>query len=122
MQKLEQFVADLNLSWREGRFEDLATFFHDEVVMLNPGSSRGVVGVTPMVDSYRQFATTAKVLEFKTTDPQFFPRGDVVMCHLKFHIKYEMQGNPYEDAGMDVYAIVDVDNQPKIAWRTQIGL
>ena len=120
MADLQQFVTKLNQCWLEQRYEDLSAYFHSDVVMLLPGGATPQVGVVAMIESYRQFGSSATVHQFDTTGIEIYERGPVAMCHLHFSIDYEVESGRFQESGLDVYAI-DVSGQdPRIVWRTQL--
>jgi hypothetical protein len=122
MSDVKAFVREMNLAWVEGRFEDLGKYFDEQVVMLMPGSTHTLRGVEPMVASYREFCSMARVHRFELLDVALFPFGGLVMCHAHFSVDYEIPSGRFEEEGMEIYAIAASGPSPTILWRTQMPL
>jgi ketosteroid isomerase-like protein len=118
--EVERLVRDLNAAWLEGRIEDLDLFFHEQVAMAPPGGASRVVGREKMVDSFREFLAVAKVHEFETLDLQVNLFGPTAIAGLRFRIRYEMQGQVYDEKGTDVLVLNRDDEAWRVVWRTQI--
>ena len=50
--RISEFVHSLNRAWVAGRWEELAEFFHEDVVLEFPGFSGQTEGRTAMVDGF----------------------------------------------------------------------
>ena len=119
--EVERFVRDLNNAWIEGRCDDLVPLFHDQVVMVPPGTGQRIVGRDAMVDSYRQFLAAAKVHEFRTLDLRADVFGGTAVAALRFEIRYEMQGRVYQERGTDFMVLHRDDSAWQVVWRTQVA-
>lgn len=122
MNDIDAFVREMNRSWVEGRFEDLARYFDEQVVMLLPGTGKAMVGVGPMVESYREFCAMAHVQRFEIDEIATFPFGDHLMCHAHFTGDYEIPSGRFREEGLEIYAIAVSESSPRILWRTQMAL
>lgn len=121
MVDLEQFIRDLNRAWREHRYEDLREYFHDEAVMLPPGTTEAIVGVEPMIQSYRQFGSVGTIHAFDTTNLTIHRIGAVSICHMCFEVDYEIESGRFRERGLEIYVIDTADDDPRVVWRTQIA-
>ena len=122
MNNIEQFVRDLNQAWRDQRYEDLYDYFHDDVVMLPPGASEPVVGIEPMIQSYRQFGAVGTMHAFTIASVAVYRYGATAMCHMQFEVDYEIAAERCREAGLEVYAIDVSGNRPRVVWRAQIPM
>ena len=120
MVDLEQFIRDLTETWKSFHYDDLYEYFHEKVVMLPPGSSQPMVGVEPMVESYRQFGSMGTIHEFSITDLAVYEYESVAICHMQFEVDYEIESGRFQEQGMEVYAIDTSGGMPKIVWRSQV--
>ena len=120
MTDLKQFIRELNDTWRDHRFDDLYEYFHDKVVMLPPGSSRPIVGIEPMVQSYREFGSIGTIHGFDITDLTLYYYKPVAICNLRFDVDYEIESGRFREHGLDVYVIDTSGSKPKVVWRTQV--
>lgn len=119
---MQQFFQKLNETWQNGRYEDLYDFYHEDVVMLPPGAREPIVGVEPMVESYRHFGAIGTIHTFDIKKPAVYDFGQVVMCHVPFYIDYEIEAGRFQEEGLEVYAVDKSRLNPKIVWRTQLPM
>ena len=122
MNDIGALIREINRAWVDGRFEDLKQYFHKEVVMLMPGSPQALQGVESMVASYREFCAMATVYGFEIKNVMLFPFRDVVMCHARFAVDYEIPSGRFQEEGMEIYAVDPKGQAPKILWRSQMAL
>ncbi len=122
MTNIEQFIRDLNQAWLDGRYDDLYDYYDPAVVMLPPGSDTPVVGIGPLVESYRQFGSSATLHKFDITEITLYSWNNLTMCHLKFEVDYEIESGRFREEGLDIYAINSSGIKPKVVWRTQLAL
>lgn len=118
-QKIEPFVRELNDAWQEGRFEDLARFYHPDVVLLPPDAGELIRGRDAVVQTYRAFESAATLHEFTVTALEIFDYTTTAVVHLHFAVEFSVQGQRLREAGFDVYVLNDIDTQPVIVWRSQ---
>ncbi len=122
MADIEQFIRGLNAAWMNDRYDELYSYFHDRVVMLPPGSSQPIVGIEPMVESYRQFGSMGTLHSFDIKGLRIFDYGSVVICHLRFDVDYETEAGRFQETGLEIYTIETSGPKPKIVWRSQLSL
>lgn len=120
MMDIEQFIRDLNETWREHRYQDLRQYFADDVVMLQPGGHAVLKGVDAMIDSYRQFGEVGTIHAFDITELSVYNYSSFVMCHMGFTVDYEIQAGRFVENGLEIYTIDNSGPEPRIVWRTQI--
>ena len=68
MNEIRQVLGELNRAWLERRFEDLSKFFDPDIVMKGPGLKEMARGRTALVQSYVDFMTRSKVLEYSESN------------------------------------------------------
>ncbi len=122
MTDLKTFIHNLNDAWKNHRFDELYKYFHKEVVMMPPGSAQAVVGIEEMVESYRQFASTATIHSFTIKKIDCYERGRIAMCHVHFEVDYEVESGRFQEEGLEVYTIDLSGRGPKVLWRMQIAI
>lgn len=122
MTDIDKFVRDLNTAWGDHRYEDLYEYFHDDVVLLPPGTSEPIVGIDPMVQSYRQFVSMGTIHAFDITDLTVYEYGTLSMCHMRFKVDYEIESGRLREEGLEIYAIDTSAADPRVVWRTQIAI
>lgn len=122
MNKLEQFLRDLNQAWLDQRYDELSDFFAEGIVMLPPGTSEPIVGVESLLESYRQFTAAATIHDFRIDEISLYEYQSMAMAHVKFDIEYEIDGSRHREAGLDICAINTAGEKPRVVWRTQVML
>jgi ketosteroid isomerase-like protein len=120
MTDLKQFIKELNKAWMEHRYDDLYEYFHEDVVMLPPGSNKPITGIEPMIESYRQFGTMGTIHKFNIADISIYDFKSAAICHVQFDVDYEIEAGRFQEKGLEVNTIVTSGLEPKIIWRTQV--
>jgi hypothetical protein len=120
MVDLERFIHDLNSAWLEGRYDDLRRYFHPNVVMLPPGGADLIVGIDPMLESYRRFGSLGTVHSFEILNVGVYPFEKLAVCQMSFTIDYEIEAERFKETGLEVYALDTSGEEPRIVWRTQM--
>lgn len=115
---VQRLVQNMNDAWLEQRFDDLASYFTESVVMVPPGGSR-LEGRDAMVDSFRQFLAVAQVHAFGAERLDVDRVGTAAIATLRFRIDYEIRGERSEERGTEVLGCVPDADQWRIAWRAQ---
>jgi ketosteroid isomerase-like protein len=120
--EVERLVRDLNAAWPEGRLEDVGRCFHEGAVMVPPGGAGRVAGREAMVASYRGFLEAAKIHSFEILDFKV-DVFDVTACAaVPFQIRYELQGQVYDEKGEEILVLIREAGEWWIAWRTMVSL
>ncbi len=122
IKELEQFIQDLNETWRSARYDDLYEYYHENVVMLPPGSNKPIEGIESMVESYRQFGSFGTIHGFDIADLNFYHYESVTICHMQFEVDYEIESGRFQESGLEIYVIDTSGPKPKIIWRSQVTL
>jgi len=122
MTGIKEFVEGLNQAWMENRYDDLYDYFHNDVVMLQPGSNKSVAGIESMVESYRQFGAVGTIHNFNIADISVYEFESTAVCHVQFDVDYEIEAGRFQERGLEVLAVETASANPKIIWRTQMTL
>jgi hypothetical protein len=140
--ELRQFLMALNRCWTSGDHEALAAFYHPDVVLLPPDLGAPIRGRDAVVASYREFADSARLLDFQVTDLDLHSfsaasaaddglraadpaaRADhlVHMAHMRFDVTYELAGSRYQEQGLEIYTVLEGAGGLEIVWRAQLVL
>jgi hypothetical protein len=113
-----RFLRDLNARWVEGRPEDLADFFHEDMVIIAPGFKERIKGRKACVESYKGFSGQASIHDFKEVDPSIDVYGDTAVVSYGFEIIYEMDGETYHETGNDLFVLAHQGDRWRAVWRT----
>ena len=117
-------ILSLNEAWRAGRFEELETFYHPDVILLPTDAGIPIAGRAAVVASYREFAEAATLHDFEITSLDCYPFDGATVCHMRFEIEYEIEHGRYRESGLEVYVVTIGPDaaRPVIAWRSQAVL
>jgi len=111
----------INHAWTTGQFEGFEGWFREDVVMAMSGFGERVEGRVALVDSYRQFAATATIVEYREGEPMVETFGDTAVVTYSFRIVYEMKGEQYDETGRDLFVLVRSEGVWQAAWRTMLS-
>ena len=118
--EIKNLVRSLTKTWIEKRIEDLYPFFHENVIVMPPGSDKQISGRNDMVESYRQFVNKAVIRNFEEMNLQVNVFNNTAITNLTFKIIYEIQDKVFSEIGIEVLILNNFNNEWKIVWRTQI--
>jgi ketosteroid isomerase-like protein len=126
MSPVRQFLLDLHDCWPRGDLQQLARFYHPDVVLLPPDLGPPICGRDAVVASYREFLDASTLETFTVESLEIFPfeaqDGGVYMAHLTFDITYELGGRRYAEKGLEVYTVREQAGELQVLWRNQMVL
>jgi hypothetical protein len=114
-------VQLLNRTWIEGEPEELARFFHKDVVISKPDFSIIGRGREVCIQSYIDFCSHARIRNFRETDPEVFLYGAAAVVTYRFEVEYEMNGKEYHDTGTEFLTLVRDGEGWCVVWRSVIA-
>lgn len=115
---IEQLVNRLNDCWINDKFENMDMFFHKQVVMLEPGTNRKITGREEMIDSYRNFAESAKVTDFRIRDLLIDVFETTAVAFYTYRIHYSVESTNYDETGSEILVFSRHNGRWVIIWRT----
>jgi ketosteroid isomerase-like protein len=118
--EIESFVERLNDSWLNDKLENMDMFFHKQVVMLQPGTNKKVIGREAMIDSYREFVESSEVSDFRTKDLAIDVFEDTAVVFYTFRIKYRVETTNYDEDGSETLVLHRHNDRWLIVWRMQM--
>jgi hypothetical protein len=113
-----QAVRDLNDAWVSGNPERLVEFFHQSMIIAQPGFQQQVRGRRECVDSYRDFCARANVRDFRASDPSVDVFGQTAVVSYSFDIDYELDSERFSESGRDLFVFVREGDKWWAVWRT----
>ena len=105
----------------ERRFEDLATYLAEDVVMAPPRGQPRVQGLEAAVESYREFLGRCEVDRFVTRDHVVTLRGATAVIEYDWDMGWRDQATRYVATGREVLALAKRQEQWRVVWRTQLS-
>jgi uncharacterized protein (TIGR02246 family) len=115
---VRSLIQRINDAWRQGRLEELADYFHPDIVLVFPGFSGRGEGRAACVQSYVDFLGSATVHEYTESDHHIDVWGDTAVASYRFVMAWEMGGKHYREAGHDLFVFSRDQGQWRAVWRT----
>lgn len=116
---IEQLINRMNDDWVNDRTENLSRYFHKQVVMIQPGTHKKIIGREEMVDSYREFIEEAEVSDFRMKDLRIDVFEHTAVVLYTFRIKYRVESTNYDEGGVEILVLNYHNDNWQIVWRNQ---
>lgn len=118
--EIEAVVERLNDCWLNDKLENMDMFFHKQVVMLQPGTNKKMIGREAMIESYREFVDSSEVSDFRTKNMAIDVFEDTAIVFYTFDIKYRVETTNYDESGSEILVLNRHNDRWVIVWRTQM--
>lgn len=119
-EQILKIIHELNDAWATGHPEQLAGFFHEDIVMVDPAFTRRLQGRDACIASYAEFCSQATIHGVKIGEPGIEVFGDTAVTTYSYEVDYEMGGERFKDSGRDLFVFVRADGKWQAVWRTMI--
>jgi hypothetical protein len=107
-------VQALNGLWTvEGRADDLADYFHQNMVAVTPTDRLRLEGGAACVAGWKAFSEAAKIHYWKEIDPKIdlFGDGAFAVVTYYFDMSFDMGGRTVTMGGRDMMSLVKEDGR-----------
>ena len=105
-QEIWTAVRAMNDSWTKGNPDDLAHFFHPQMVAITPVDRLRRDGAEQCIAGWKGFAETARIHNWREIDPLIRVYGDAAVVTYFYEISFEMGGQRYEEGGRDLFFFI----------------
>ncbi len=112
--KIKQGVLDtlkkLNQSWTlKGDIEELGKYFHDNIVVIEPGNRERKVGKDECLQGWKSFIEENKINYWKESDHlvQLYDEGKVAIVTYYWEISCKNAGQNFVSKGRDMFTFVN---------------
>jgi len=108
-QELEvwQTVVAMNHAWTSGHAEQLADYFHADIVAITPTDPHRLEGREACIAGWAAFVAAAKIIDWKERDPKVTVFGEyAAVVSYYYEAKVEMGGKLVELTGRDMFFMV----------------
>ncbi len=119
-EELISFTDRMDRCWMDGRVTDLEAFLAKDVVFVAPGGKHRSEGLSPAIESYRQFLSHARVKRFETSDHIVTLRGDTAVIEYRWQMDWTAGGVDHSETGREVLVLSRREEGWRVVWRTQI--
>lgn len=117
MQTAAEVVARINDAWRTGRTDDLADYFHPDMVIVGPGFEVLARGADACVASYRDFLRVSVVHEYRESKLTVRETDGVAVATYSWEMDYEQTGKRSREAGTDLFVLRRHGESWRAVWR-----
>ena len=99
-------VQALNRAWTRGDVNDLARWFHEDMVAVTPTDRHRREGRAECIDGWRQFVNAAKIESFEEIAPKVQIYGVTAVVTYYYDMACELDGTLQRLAGRDMFVLV----------------
>jgi len=117
-EEIRRILKKINDAWVKGPSEDLAEYFHEDMVIAGPGLEESGKGRPACTASYEEFTRVAAIKDFEESELNIHIWNDTAVAHYKFTIAYEMEGRDHLDSGCDLFVFNKSEGKWIAVWRT----
>ncbi len=119
---IRRLLKNINQAWTGGHPERLDHYFHEQMIIAQPGAGVLGRGRKACVDSYRRFTGQAVIRKVKESDHHIEVWGDTAVASYRFEIDYQMGGQEHHDSGVDLFVFTRQNSKWLAVWRTILPL
>lgn len=110
----------INDTWLDGRTDDLAPLFHEDIVLVASGFSSRTVGREAAVAAFAAFAGRSRVVMYRESGVQVDRAADTAVAVLSFEMIHETDGARYRSAGRDMWVFALHAGRWLAVWRATL--
>lgn len=93
----------LNDAWTQGNPDNLAQYFHSNMVAITATERHRISGGTACVASWKSFAMSTRIHHWREIDPVIHVYGDAAVVAYDFDMSFDMNGQTIQMGGRDMY-------------------
>ena len=121
-QQIWQPVQKLNKEWLNNKTEELAYYFHKDMVIAGPDLHPLCNNRAECIKSYKDFVDQSVIHEYKESEPDVNVFAYTAIVSYKFDITYKMKGKTYKESGKDLFVLIKEEERWQAVWRTIIPI
>ncbi|HEX2973539.1 MAG TPA: nuclear transport factor 2 family protein [Tepidisphaeraceae bacterium] len=96
----------LNRAWTTGHVEDLATYFHKDMVAIVPTMRHRLEGRDACIAGWKSFVDIAKIHAWREIDPEVHLYGQTAIVTYYYDLFCEIAGQSLHLTGRDMFVFV----------------
>lgn len=104
-------VRALNDAWTIGDPDELARYFHPDMVAITATDRLRREGADACISGWKGFARSARMHHWKETDPLIHVHGDSAVVAYYFDMSFEMGGDMVHSQGRDMFFLAKLDGR-----------
>ena len=96
----------VNDAWTQGHPDDLADYFHAQMIAITPVDRLRRDGAAACVSGWKSFADAARIYRWQEFDPLIRVYGDAAVASYYYEIDFAMGGKRAVQSGRDLFFLV----------------
>jgi hypothetical protein len=121
-EEIRSLLRAINRAWVEGQPEKLNDYFHEDMVIAQPGGPVYGRGKKKSVESYKDFLSRANIIKFKDAEPQIEIWDNTAVASYSFELTYTLDGKELNDSGVDLFIFSRRGDRWLAVWRALLPL
>ena len=105
-QKIWSTLRALNDAWTQGNPDDLADYFHPQMLAITPVDRLRRDGAVACIAGWKSFTKAACIHRWQEFDPLIRVYGDAAVVTYYYEIDFNMGGQRIEQSGRDLFFFV----------------
>ena len=110
-QKIWATLRALNDAWTKGNPDDLARYFHHDMVAITPTDRNRLDSGTACIAGWKSFANAARIHRWEEIDPAIHVYGNSAVVAYYFDLSFDMGGQTISMGGRDMFFFVKEDGR-----------
>lgn len=96
----------LNDAWTKGNPDDLAQYFHPDMVAITATDQHRLNGAAACIAGWKAFAEAATIHQWREIDPVIHVYGSSAVVAYDFDMAFDMNGQAIQMGGRDMFFFV----------------
>ncbi len=105
-QEIWATVRAMNDAWTKGNPDDLAKFFHHDMVAITPTDRKRLDGEAACIAGWKGFCNAARIHRWEEIDPVIHVYGNSAVVAYYFDMSFDMGGKTIDLGGRDMFFFV----------------
>jgi len=105
-QEVWETVRTLNDTWTKGKPDDLANFFHRDMVAITASDRLRREGSSACIAGWKGFADATRIHRWEEKEPIIHVYGDSAVVAYYFEISFDMGEQTFNTNGRDMFFFV----------------
>lgn len=118
--EISEIIKKINLSWVEGRPENLAEYIHENMMIVSPELKIMGKGKETCIKSYADFVNQATVNKYDESEAEIYVWGSTAIASYEYDVEWEMNGKSYKEQGRDLFVFTYENGKWLAVWRKVI--
>ena len=108
----------IQLAWRQGPLEDMATVLDPEITFVFPGFGMRLSGRDRLIESYREFTASTRLRSYREDRRSVEGGTSAALVEIAFDMTYAREGRDWRAHGIELWALERRGDGWVAFWRT----